>query len=163
VRGGTACLFASPLEPERLHALLGNWLPGGAQRLAFADAERGLHRTVMIEEEQLAAALFVGPERDEAAFERTLSLFEAGAPLAAAERAGLLAGRTAQGGDASPIVCSCHGVRRARIEVAIDGGALDLDAIGAACAAGTNCGSCRPEIKGILHAHQRLPAVIEAA
>jgi assimilatory nitrate reductase catalytic subunit len=164
VRGGMACLFASPDGPEELHARLGNWLPGGAQRLELTDVERGLHRTVMIEGNRLAAALFVAPARDEAAFERCLALFERDEPLAPTDRAGLLAGRAGSGAaDASSVVCSCHGVRRARIEAAAAAGARTLEAVGAACAAGTNCGSCRPEIKGILHAAQPSLAVTRAA
>ncbi len=45
------------------------------------------------------------------------------------------------------MICSCFAVRRAAIEAAVRDGAADVDAVGAALKAGTNCGSCRPEIK----------------
>jgi assimilatory nitrate reductase catalytic subunit len=38
------------------------------------------------------------------------------------------------------------------IAAAIDGGACTVDAVGAATGAGTNCGSCRPEIARLLAA-----------
>ncbi|MEM6493184.1 MAG: molybdopterin-dependent oxidoreductase [Pseudomonadota bacterium] len=48
------------------------------------------------------------------------------------------------------IVCACHDVGALEIEGAIAAGALSLGAVGAACRAGTNCGSCRPELARML-------------
>ncbi|WP_275429676.1 (2Fe-2S)-binding protein [Serratia marcescens] len=36
------------------------------------------------------------------------------------------------------------------MKAAIAGGACDVDAVGRALKAGTNCGSCRPEIKKLI-------------
>ena len=68
------------------------------------------------------------------------------------DRAGLLAGR-APGDvfDPGPMVCSCFSVGVNDLRRAItEGQALSVEAIGEALQAGTNCGSCRPEIQAIL-------------
>jgi assimilatory nitrate reductase catalytic subunit len=64
----------------------------------------------------------------------------------------LLSGCTnAPEGNNGPLVCSCFGVARGAIVNAIaDGGARSVEEIGAMLKAGTNCGSCRPELKSIL-------------
>nr|WP_123793409.1 nitrate reductase [Pacificibacter maritimus] len=53
--------------------------------------------------------------------------------------------------DTGPVICSCFGVGLNTIINAIETGGLgDVDQIGAALQAGTNCGSCRPELADIL-------------
>ena len=44
------------------------------------------------------------------------------------------------------IVCSCHGVSHRTILEAVAAGAEELEDIGRACGAGTDCGSCVPEL-----------------
>jgi assimilatory nitrate reductase catalytic subunit len=52
---------------------------------------------------------------------------------------------------AGPIVCACFSVGLATIRDAIrSGAASSVEAIGAALRAGTNCGSCLPELKRIV-------------
>ena len=65
----------------------------------------------------------------------------------------LLAGRPAQPRpDRGAIVCACFDVGAKTIVAAALGGATTLEAIGQATCAGTNCGSCRPAIAGLLAA-----------
>jgi assimilatory nitrate reductase catalytic subunit len=52
--------------------------------------------------------------------------------------------------NAGPIVCACFGVGRATICDAIASGANSAAAIGAELKAGTNCGSCIPEMKRLI-------------
>ena len=63
-----------------------------------------------------------------------------------------------EAGDAAPAkrtVCVCFGVDRSQIETAIRAGRLTSAAeIGGALKAGTNCGSCIPELKEILRGLQ---------
>ena len=50
-----------------------------------------------------------------------------------------------------PVLCSCFGVGINTIIEAIETRSLmTVDAIGAALNAGTNCGSCRPELADLL-------------
>jgi assimilatory nitrate reductase catalytic subunit len=79
-----------------------------------------------------------------------VELFTAGA-LSALDRAALLIGRMpGRAADASPMVCACRGVRAERIAAAIADGAADLDAVAEITGAGSNCGSCRPEITRLI-------------
>ena len=63
------------------------------------------------------------------------------------------------GQDVGAIVCSCFTVGRKQIEAAIRDGADSVEAIGRSLKAGTNCGSCKPELgKLLLAANAALPA-----
>ncbi|TKW76348.1 MAG: nitrate reductase, partial [Bradyrhizobium icense] len=63
----------------------------------------------------------------------------------------LLSGRASDGRPATgAIVCACFGVGRNAICEAIAGGARTPAAIGAKLKAGTNCGSCVPELKQLI-------------
>ena len=74
----------------------------------------------------------------------------------------LLSGRSGDGlAGAGPIVCACFGVGRNTIGDAISGGACSVAAIGASLKAGTNCGSCIPELKRMLA--QTPPATVSAS
>ncbi len=48
------------------------------------------------------------------------------------------------------IVCVCHGVPCSKIRLVVREGAETIDAVGAACRAGTDCGSCREMIEEII-------------
>lgn len=48
------------------------------------------------------------------------------------------------------IVCVCHGVPCNRIRSVVREGAETVDAVGAACGAGTDCGSCRDMIEELI-------------
>jgi assimilatory nitrate reductase catalytic subunit len=75
--------------------------------------------------------------------------------LNAVERRMALSGRAADGlSDAGPVICACFGVGLHVIRDAIASkGATSVDAIGKALRAGTNCGSCLPELTRIVHEH----------
>jgi assimilatory nitrate reductase catalytic subunit len=63
----------------------------------------------------------------------------------------LLSGKSVEGlASAGPIVCACFGVGRTTILAAIAAGAGSADEIGAQLKAGTNCGSCIPELKRLI-------------
>jgi assimilatory nitrate reductase catalytic subunit len=74
--------------------------------------------------------------------------------LTLTDRAVLLAGRAPGSVDAGAIVCACYRVGAKTIGNVIAGGAATLEAVGAATNAGTNCGSCRPEIAALLAAQR---------
>jgi assimilatory nitrate reductase catalytic subunit len=66
----------------------------------------------------------------------------------------ILAGRAPKGvPESGPVVCSCFAVGRSTLLRAIRGEQLvSVEQIGTALRAGTNCGSCIPELKGLLAA-----------
>lgn len=123
---------------------------GGAE-LAMADSRRAVVRRARMDGDRLTAVICLGPvgaslpPRDWIA-----SRFAE--PLSAADRAVLLLGRGPGSEDQGALVCACMAVGSRRIEAAIEAGALDVDAVGAATAAGTNCGSCRTDIARMIAA-----------
>jgi assimilatory nitrate reductase catalytic subunit len=107
----------------------------------------------VISDGRLEAVLMLGEKRDEAARDR-FAPFMAVDRLSVEERNVLLHGGDAgddlrgRGGE----ICACFGVSCASVETAIVQGAATFDAVGAVTRAGTNCGSCRPEIRALLRA-----------
>ncbi len=96
--------------------------------------------------------MFVGPRPQLPSRSWLASLF-ASTRLSAAERAGLLAGVPADpAADTGPTVCACFGVGRNSIDAAIAQGCEDPAAIGRCLKAGTNCGSCVPELRRMIAA-----------
>ncbi|MAM95241.1 nitrate reductase [Parvibaculum sp.] len=66
-------------------------------------------------------------------------------------RGALLTGHPVEGeGGEGRIVCACMGIRSGAILAAIADGECDVASIGACTGAGTNCGSCRSEIRGLI-------------
>jgi len=117
----------------------GPWIDG--------EASPGAMIGTVIADGRLEAVMALGETRDESARDR-LAPFMAIERLTVDERNALL-----QGGDSADRggeMCACFGVSCAAVERAIGDGATTLDAVGAATQAGTNCGSCRPEIRQLL-------------
>ncbi|MCF7700885.1 nitrate reductase [Loktanella sp. M215] len=112
----------------------------GTARLAFMDGDR------------LLAALFVS--NTPVALARDHLVSQLGQVAAAP-----LSGRpSADMPDPGPVVCACLGVGLNTIRAAIGSGHGTVAQVGACTGAGTNCGSCRPEIAVLLAAAQRLEA-----
>jgi assimilatory nitrate reductase catalytic subunit len=103
----------------------------------------------VISDGRLEAVLALGEKADDAARDR-LAPFMVPDRMSIDERNRLLHGGDAadRGGE----ICACFGVSCAAVELAIADGAGSLDAVGAVTRAGTNCGSCRPEIRALLRA-----------
>lgn len=74
------------------------------------------------------------------------------ATLPGTDGAGAITGRTpADVPDPGPVLCSCFGIGVNSIVTAIETqGLMSVDQIGASLNAGTNCGSCRPELADLL-------------
>ena len=126
-------------------------LPEG-DRLRFADAASGHYRSAVLRDGRLEAVLFVAPEPKLPAVEWLKQQFEPSS-IAPAERRALLAGRPASGSaDEGPIVCVCFQVGAARIAAAAAAGHDTVEAVGKALGAGTNCGSCVPELRRLVMA-----------
>jgi assimilatory nitrate reductase catalytic subunit len=74
--------------------------------------------------------------------------------LEPADLAGLLAARSPKGADTGRVVCACFGVGEKTILDAIQmQGLKSVEAVGLCLKAGTNCGSCVPEIHRLLARH----------
>ncbi|TKT75894.1 nitrate reductase [Aquamicrobium sp. LC103] len=101
----------------------------------------------------LREALFVAQPSLLPRLDWLLALFASGEALQETDRKGLLSGHAPRAMP-SPgrIVCSCFNVGVNQIAAAVADGCGNVEAIGKAVRAGTNCGSCISEIKGIIHA-----------
>jgi assimilatory nitrate reductase catalytic subunit len=117
--------------------------------LSFEDAAAGTLRRAAIDGERLERALFVTVSGKLPARDWLAGLFAG--PLDARARSALLAGRApGAAADAGPLVCACMGVGAKAIAAAVAAGADTVDAVSGATGAGSNCGSCRPEIKRLI-------------
>ncbi len=150
IPGGEALLFASTRSPEAIHGLLINHLGEAWQRAEVSDPFAGDFRTLAFSGERLSAALFVQTSRDPVALDWLIESLGKEA-LSPTERKTVVAGMTpASNVDQGPLICSCFAVRRVTIATAVHEGAATVEAIGDILKAGTNCGSCRPEIKRVI-------------
>ncbi len=129
----------------------------GAEVMQAVDPRRGTTRLALVQGGRVMAALFIarGPV--------AVSRGHLAAQIGTAPMVGLLAGLPRAGmADNGAILCACFNVGVTTITRAIAAqGLLTVEAIGAALNAGTNCGSCRPELKALITRH--ISATLEAA
>ena len=127
-----------------------------------ATPRRGGYRFACYEEDQLTGTVFFAPEP--VAVSRDWAIAQLGAPsLARGKRTSAIAGRPGKGAvDRGATVCACFGVGANEIASAVGRGCTTVSAIGEALQAGTNCGSCRAEIRNIIETQRtRAPASAE--
>ncbi|HZR35465.1 MAG TPA: molybdopterin-dependent oxidoreductase [Nevskia sp.] len=125
-------------------------VPGPGDWLDYADASAGAFRAARIVDGRLDACVFISPRPDLPEREWLGSLF-AKERLDHADRASLLAGRPSLDGDTGPTVCACFGVGRRTIQNCIrQQNCTTPKQIGARLKAGTNCGSCVPELRRLI-------------
>lgn len=120
----------------------------------FRNSSAGEYRSGALSGGRLAACVYISP-RLELPSRSWLGRLFALEQLSEADRAGLALGRPvdAQGEqqDAGPTVCACFSVGRNTLLAAIrEQGLATVEAVGAALSAGSNCGSCQPEIRLLL-------------
>jgi assimilatory nitrate reductase catalytic subunit len=123
----------------------------GPELAEYLDARRGSYRVAAFTGGRLTGCLFVGPAEHAPQWDAVAPLFAADT-LADTARRVLLSGQAADGLAATgPTVCACFGVGLATIRDALASGAVtSVETIGTALRAGTNCGSCLPELKRIV-------------
>jgi assimilatory nitrate reductase catalytic subunit len=124
-------------------------LPDG-ERVTFEDAGAGVYRAGVHSGDRLEALLFVGPSPKLPSPEWLKTQFDRPA-ITGVDRRALLAGMPFDGVvDEGAIVCVCFQVGAARIAAAARGDGLSVESIGRRLGAGTNCGSCIPEIRRLI-------------
>jgi assimilatory nitrate reductase catalytic subunit len=145
------------LAGEELPASWPEWADGvlgaRASRIELSDAAGGRYRGADVANDRLNACLFVAAAKSLPSRTWLATLF--GSPkLRDADRLAILAGRAPTGAlESGPVVCSCFAVGRSTLLRAIRGdGLVSVEQIGRALYAGTNCGSCIPELQGLLAA-----------
>jgi assimilatory nitrate reductase catalytic subunit len=148
VNGGHGYLFADNADLAGWQS----WLKSrsGDDLAEYRDFGGGVYRAASFAGDRIETCLFIGPARDAGDWNVVKNLFAAGA-LSDTQRRMLLSGKSSDGlASAGPIVCACFGVGRTTICDAIVGGARSPAEIGLKLKAGTNCGSCIPEMKALI-------------
>lgn len=121
------------------------------EEVAMIDPQRGLARIGFLRDGRLIGAFYAA--REPVAVARGHVTTSLGQTV---ETSDILAGRPGgQRPDPGAIVCACFDVGVNTILTAIEGqGLISVEEIGNALSAGTNCGSCRPELRGLLRRSQ---------
>src|SRR6185437_15008222 len=148
VSGGYGYLLAGSADLASWQS----WLHSvaGEDVAEYNDSGGGIYRAASFAEDRIATCLFVGPAREAGDWNMARSLFALDA-LSSEQRRTLLSGRSVEGAaSAGPVICACFGIGRDTIRNAIAAGATSAAAIGARLKAGTNCGSCIPELKRLI-------------
>ncbi|MDZ7601619.1 MAG: molybdopterin-dependent oxidoreductase [Hoeflea sp.] len=150
-------LADTPAEiPGFISTLLG--LDPAAPLLSFTDPRSGLTRHAAFDGVRLAGAVYLSDRP--VAVSRSWAVDQLHQEFAnLSSRWRVIAGRPANDmPDKGAIVCACMNVGINDIVGAIRGGCASVDEIADITAAGTNCGSCKAEIKVILDEHQIIAA-----
>ncbi|HEX9625951.1 MAG TPA: molybdopterin-dependent oxidoreductase [Acidiferrobacterales bacterium] len=132
-------VFCTPLNGQR------------AEWIDYLDAGAGSYRGARLVGDRLESCVFIAPAPNLPARAWLAQLFERPA-VGADERRALLSGRAPdQRADLGGLVCACFGVTAHTIRETIRREALDsVEAVGRCLKAGTNCGSCQPEIAALI-------------
>ncbi len=120
------------------------------ESVGYADSTSGQYRLAFFAGERLVASLFVAP--GPVAVSRVHGVDQLRQPHGdQRKRYGVIAGRPGAGQpDAGATVCACFSIGINQITAAVAMGCTSVSAIGENLKAGTNCGSCRSEIRGII-------------
>jgi len=122
--------------------------------LEYFDSARSRYRAARLVGGRLESCIFIGPDAALPPRDWLAALFAEPA-LDDDARMSLLTGRPGKGRtDAGRVVCACFNVGENTLVEAIRAGKVDsVEAIGAVLKAGTNCGSCIPELRALIESH----------
>jgi len=119
--------------------------------MEYEDRGLGIYRAALMRDRRLDAALFVGPAGRRPTTDWLAERFTQAGEDDPDPAALLLGGKSPDRGATGPIVCSCYVVRQPAISAAIaEKGLASIEEIGQALRAGTNCGSCIPELRRLV-------------
>lgn len=148
--GGWRVELAFGIDPDDWTQFMRTLVGANVETVAYRDGQAGHQRFACYENGTLEGLLFLASEP--VAVSREWAVSQLTAPQASArKRSTILSGRPgADALDRGPTVCACFGVGINEIAEAFERGCTSVAAVGAATQAGTNCGSCRSEIRNII-------------
>jgi assimilatory nitrate reductase catalytic subunit len=149
--GGDGFLVASNDGPGHWQTWVRTQAAHDTSLSEYLDEPHGTYRAAGFADGRLAFCLFIGLAAQRPQWDVAKALLAA-ETLEERQRRILLSGQSADGMvDAGPVVCACFGVGLNTIRNALASReATDVAGIGQALRAGTNCGSCLPELKTIV-------------
>ena len=125
-------------------------VPAGAaddyEEIVFIDKAKRYYKKCIVHHDKLVGAILVG---DKAEFQEFRDLIASGTELSE-KRLQLLRASKPVDPVEGKLVCSCNNVGQGNLERAIRNGCTDFQQLCQKTGAGTGCGSCRPEVRGIL-------------
>ncbi|OYY55390.1 MAG: hypothetical protein B7Y53_04040 [Halothiobacillus sp. 28-55-5] len=138
--------------------------------IEFRDPANGRFRAAQLTNGQLDWVIAITDDSRAVDTQWLAGLF-AESTLTAAQRADLIAGKPAGAqADTGPVICACFSLGRNTLVAAIQAHNLtDAKALGVCTQAGTNCGSCLPELKALIahtqanQAHHVIPNLADIA
>jgi assimilatory nitrate reductase catalytic subunit len=146
--------FAFGNAPESIEAILRAMLcvDETAELIAYHDRALGQQRFAFFKGDKLIAAVFLS--RSPVSVSRASTVADLARNFAnRQQRFSVIATRPgADIPDPGAQICACFSVGANQIAAAIQAGCATIQAIGKATSAGTNCGSCKAEIRSILAA-----------
>ncbi|EIJ42275.1 anaerobic dehydrogenase, typically selenocysteine-containing [Beggiatoa alba B18LD] len=120
--------------------------------LEFTDIAHGRYRCAQVQQDLLDTCLFISRDGQLPSRTGLSDLFNR--PLTLQERLGLLTGQVGKSTGERDTVCACFGVGRATIIKTIqEQGVNSVTQLSEILKAGTNCGSCIPELKQLVAQH----------
>jgi assimilatory nitrate reductase catalytic subunit len=146
IAGGYGYLLADNGDVAQWHSWLASVATGDLAE--YRDFGGGVYRAASFVDGRLEVCFFIGPAHDAGDWDAVKQLFAADTHD---QRRMLLSGRSVDGlASTGPIVCACFGVGRTAILEAVAAGVHSAAEIGTRLNAGTNCGSCIPELKRLI-------------
>jgi assimilatory nitrate reductase catalytic subunit len=161
VEGGFGYRLAAPVIGAHWTDLSKVLLADCEALAELLDEGQGRYRAAVVRNGRLEACLFLAKSPDALPGWEWLKQQIAAPALTESARRALLSGRAPDASaDHGPLVCACFGVGRNQICTAVaTGRAASAEEIGVVLKAGTNCGSCLPEVRRLVaEAKQREPA-----
>ena len=116
------------------------------EEIIFIDKAKRYYKKCIVHGDKLVGAILVGDKNEFAEFRELIS----GGLELSDKRLQLLRASKKVDPVAGKLVCSCNSVGQGNLERAIREGCTDFQQLCQKTGAGTGCGSCRPEIRGIL-------------
>lgn len=116
------------------------------EEIILMDVSKRFYKKCIVKDDTLKGAILMGDKNEFAEFKR---LIEEGVELSE-KRFELLRGGTNREPLKGQMVCTCSQVGDGNLKDAIAGGCTDFKELCAQTGAGLGCGSCKPEVKGIL-------------
>jgi assimilatory nitrate reductase catalytic subunit len=148
IKGGYCTVFATNSPND--------WRDGEADAL-LDDGARLAFRSICATEERITDMVVCAPAASPLAPAAMIELFEAGLAQHKHALSALAGLPQADGKTSSPVICACYGVRQnAILDHARAHQGCSVSDIGDALKAGTNCGSCQPEIRKMLAQHSSI-------
>ncbi|HVG50339.1 MAG TPA: molybdopterin dinucleotide binding domain-containing protein [Xanthobacteraceae bacterium] len=138
---------------EFAHEALGR----DAQLVEQVDGPSGIYRAIAFVDGEFDSCVSVGPDQSALRWDDLPAVIAAGPPRDGRAPTISLCSTAALGPDDGPLVCACFSIGQETIRQAIHDGASSVGEIAKATKAGSNCGSCLPELKQMI-ARSRVPS-----